>query len=68
MVTHHDDCWGYHTGDISCEDVIRYREQASKNPYYCKGQTRSGYHMFDESSDTCVYEGCDQSEEELRGR
>lgn len=64
-------CDGGHDNTISCAEMARLRTEFEANPWYCKGATRSGYHLFSRPKDLpldaqCEYEGCDRTWGELK--
>jgi hypothetical protein len=68
MVKHEPYCTGGHLESISCADVAKLRAEVAANPWYCKGATRSGYHLFgpEENPEAqCQYEGCNTTWGEL---
>lgn len=70
---HQPPCEGGHLDDISCADVTRLRADIDANPWYCRGATTSGYHLFDAPwhedpplDAQCRYESCDRTWGELK--
>jgi hypothetical protein len=68
---HQGSCDGEHRDDLSCATSILLAEQVASDPWFCHGQSRTGYHLFDglliAEDAVCLYGGCQVRYGDLNG-